>query len=728
MVISTSLKIFFAQHKFTIWFVGFCLFMLIIGIINLNGLRRANESTRAMFGDVIQDLALIGELQNKMQEVRRQALYSLTTIDPNLQIEYVEESRASDVAVLRLIENYSRSRIGKGKNTEIPEMLGQDWSSYLATRNETISLILEGRAKEAIALDLKDGVPQFNRIHDDLQLIKEQYQQQSAKQISEEATASRSSYFKMIGLCLVTLILTGWAMFAVQKRLINAVRKKAEQAEEARIFSEAIISSAGEGIFVCDRELRYQVWNRVMTEFNGITAEEVIGKNAYDLFPFLREQGVEVYHQRALGGERVTSPDFQGLLPNGTLAWRSATYAPHYNAKGEIIGLIGIIRDITEIYQKTEQLSEATAFARTIIDNAGEGVVVYDRDLNYIVWNQAMERFTGIPAADVLGKNAPTIFPWIISEGIDQQLEMALSGETVFSPDLYVELPGGGQWRSSVYSPQRNSKNEIIGIIGLISDVTQRKNDEQELHANAVRLEQSNRELQDFAFVASHDLQEPLRKIQAFGDRLKNKYGVVLDETGLDYLARMQNAAARMQVLINDLLSFSRITSKAKPFERVDLQEIAQAVVSDLEIRIEQTGAKVDIDPLPIIDADPTQMRQLIQNLLSNALKFQQADVKPHIKITAERVKSDASFCEITVADNGIGFEEKYLDRIFTLFQRLHGRSEYEGTGVGLAVCRKIVERHGGQITAHSAPQQGAKFIISLPSQHWKEPLTASAP
>lgn len=728
MVISNSLKDFYSHHKFTIWFVTFCFVMLVVGTINMNSLRRTNESTRAMFGVVINDLALIGELQNRMQEVRRQALYSLTTVDPNLQIEYAEESRTSDVTVLKLIENYKRSNVDNVKNKELSEKIASDWKAYLTTRNETISLILEGRTKEAVALDLKEGVPQFNRIHEDLQQIKEHYKEQSAKQISEEAATSNASYLEMMVLRFLTLILTAWAMFSVQKRLLDKVQKKAEQAEEARIFSEAIISSAGEGIFVCDRELRYRVWNRVMTEFNGIAAEEVIGKNAYDLFPFLKEQGVEAYHQRALSGERVTSPDFQGLLPNGTLAWRSATYSPHYNAKGEVIGLIGMVRDISEIYQKSEQLSEATAFTQTIIENAGEGVVVYDRNLNHVVWNQAMERFTGIPAADVLGKNAPMLFPWMISEGIDQQLEMALSGETVFSPDLYIELSGGGQWRSSVYSPQRNSKNEIVGVIGLISDVTQRKNDEQELQANAVRLEQSNRELQDFAFVASHDLQEPLRKIQAFGDRLKTKYGAALDETGLDYLARMQNAAARMQVLINDLLSFSRITSKAKPFEQVDLQEVAKAVVSDLEIRIEQTGAQVEIDPLPIIDADPTQMRQLIQNLLSNALKFQQADVKPHIKITAERVNSDASFCEITVADNGIGFEEKYLDRIFTLFQRLHGRSEYEGTGVGLAVCRKIVERHGGQITAHSAPQQGAKFIISLPSQQWKEALSASAP
>jgi light-regulated signal transduction histidine kinase (bacteriophytochrome) len=231
-----------------------------------------------------------------------------------------------------------------------------------------------------------------------------------------------------------------------------------------------------------------------------------------------------------------------------------------------------------------------------------------------------------------------------------------------------------------------------------------------------VELERSNRELQDFAFVASHDLQEPLRKIQAFGDRLKSKHGAALGPEGIDYLSRMQAAAHRMHVLINDLLTFSRVTSKAQPFVPTDLGRVAREVLTDLEVRIQQTGGRVETGDLPTIDADPLQMRQLLQNLVGNALKFHRPDEPPVVRVTAA-VEGDGGHpqARLVVADNGIGFDMKYVDRIFTPFQRLHGRTEYEGTGMGLAVCRRIVERHGGTLTAESAPGQGTRFTAVLP-------------
>jgi signal transduction histidine kinase len=234
-----------------------------------------------------------------------------------------------------------------------------------------------------------------------------------------------------------------------------------------------------------------------------------------------------------------------------------------------------------------------------------------------------------------------------------------------------------------------------------------------ELQRKHVELERSNRELQDFASVASHDLQEPLRKVRAFGDRLSAKYGPELTDQGRDYLARMQDAAARMQTLINDLLTFSRVTTRAQPFVSVDLNGVVSQVVSDLEVRIQQAGATVSVEPLPTIDGDQLQLRQLFQNLLANGVKFQRPGVPPVVRVYAEDV--DDETVRLCVQDNGIGFDEKYLDRIFTIFQRLHGRVDYEGTGVGLAVCRKIVERHGGTITARSAPGEGATFSVTLP-------------
>jgi len=245
-----------------------------------------------------------------------------------------------------------------------------------------------------------------------------------------------------------------------------------------------------------------------------------------------------------------------------------------------------------------------------------------------------------------------------------------------------------------------------------------RKRAEEELARHTQELARSNAELEQFAYVTSHDLQEPLRKIQAFGDRLKAGYDEALDERGHDYLERMQNAAGRMQTLINDLLKFSRVTTKAQPLVQVNLAEVVREVVDSLEAHIERTGGRVEVDDMPTIDADPTQMRQLLQNLISNGLKFHKEEEPPVVRVHGKLIDNR---CQITVEDNGIGFDEKYLDRIFTIFQRLHGRLEYEGTGVGLAICRKIVERHGGSITAKSTPGQGAKFIVTLPVKQLKE-------
>ncbi len=243
-----------------------------------------------------------------------------------------------------------------------------------------------------------------------------------------------------------------------------------------------------------------------------------------------------------------------------------------------------------------------------------------------------------------------------------------------------------------------------------------------ELKSYAARLERSNKELQDFASVASHDLQEPLRKIQAFGDRLQSKCGAALDDQGRDYLERIRNAAKRMQVLINDLLTFSRVTTKAQPFVPTDLGATTREVVNDLEARIEEVQGRVELGDLPLVEADPLQMRQLMQNLIGNALKYHRRDVPPVVKVYSQPVADRArDQCQILIDDNGIGFEEIYAERIFTIFQRLHGRSEYEGTGVGLAVCRKIVERHGGSITARSTPGAGSSFIVTLPTRHAKE-------
>jgi len=252
----------------------------------------------------------------------------------------------------------------------------------------------------------------------------------------------------------------------------------------------------------------------------------------------------------------------------------------------------------------------------------------------------------------------------------------------------------------------------------------ERDRNEAELADYAHDLEITNQELRDFTNIASHDLQEPLRKIQTFGELLQERSIQNLDPRGVDYIRRMQAAAQRMQILIDELLAYSRVTTKARPFIHVDLNRVVNQVLSDLDWQIEQKQADIQVQELPFIEADPVQITQLMQNLISNALKFHKPNYPPIIRIYGQLIpdaQNVDNHLELIVEDEGIGFNEKYCDRIFQPFQRLHGRKEYEGVGMGLAICRKIVDRHGGHITAVSKEGQGARFIIRLPEMQPNE-------
>jgi signal transduction histidine kinase len=281
------------------------------------------------------------------------------------------------------------------------------------------------------------------------------------------------------------------------------------------------------------------------------------------------------------------------------------------------------------------------------------------------------------------------------------------------------ELIGNLETRVEERTSELSAANSTLS-----REILERERAELELEKYAARLERSNNALQEFAYVASHDLQEPLRKIRSFGNRLQTKYQEQIDERGQDYLDRMQSAAGRMQELIESLLTYSRVTSRTTAFEDVDLNGVAEGVISDLEVRLRETGGIVTVGDLPTIDADPVQMRQLLQNLLANSLKFAEPGRVP--KVTVSAARNDGSnghgpIWHITVSDNGIGFEQKYAERIFGVFQRLHGRGEYTGTGIGLAACAKIVDRHGGSIVATGRPGEGASFLVKLPSRQTNE-------
>ncbi len=368
----------------------------------------------------------------------------------------------------------------------------------------------------------------------------------------------------------------------------------------------------------------------------------------------------------------------------------------------------------------------------SVVETVSDAVVMINEESTILFANHALEDIFGYTQTEIIGQKITILMPeHLRTPHIDALKSYIATGVKKYS---WKGIGFPGLHKSGKEIPLEISFGEFLKegrhiFTGIVRDVTERKQSEEKLQRYTEELERSNRELQDFAYISSHDLQEPLRKVIAFGDRLKMKYSETLGEDGLDYLERMNNATGRMQTLINDLLTYSRVTTKAKPFNPVNLKDVISQIVVDLENRITQTGGRVDIGDLPVIDADKTQMFQLFQNLISNALKFHKTGEAPVVTVKSRLIPSPqpspqrgegegkGRFYEITVEDNGIGFDEKHLERIFKPFERLHGRKEYEGTGMGLPICRKIVSRHGGRITAKSSPDKGSAFIVTLPER-----------
>lgn len=392
-------------------------------------------------------------------------------------------------------------------------------------------------------------------------------------------------------------------------------------------------------------------------------------------------------------------------------------------------GIVGTRTDITELKQREAQILNVTNELRrknmlfdSALNNMIQGLCMFDADQTLIVTNRRYLEMYGF-SADVVkpGIKLHEIMEYSVSLGnySKEDAEKAKAAR----PDhaklrqraILKQFLRDGRVIAVMHEPMPTG-----GSIATYQDITELERHELELQKYTKKLEASNRELQDFAYVASHDLQEPLRKIETFGERLVTKYADEMPEGAQKFIERMDNAIGRMRQLINDLLAYSRVTTKAKPFAEIELQEIVDGVLSDLQVRIEETSARIDCDTLPRIMADGTQMRQLFQNVIANALKFQPEGRTPHVRIsfqiiTGNFMQGTPDRCDIRIADNGIGFDNKYKTQIFTIFQRLHGRNEFEGTGIGLATCRKIVERHNGTIDADGVPGEGATFIINLP-------------
>ena len=522
-----------------------------------------------------------------------------------------------------------------------------------------------------------------------------------------------------------------------------------KQAEETlareRSLLRTLIDNLPDAIYAKDTACRKTLVNPAdLKNLHCKTEAEALGKNDFDLFPKDIAEKFWADDQKVIQGQTVIDREEYFLSNEGEKRWLLTSKLPLRDQNGKIVGLVGIGRDITGRKKAEEALVRERLLLRTLIDNLPDYIYAKNTEGRFVLNNLAHARNLGAKSPEEMkGKSDFDYFPRdLAAQFFADEQNIIKTGKSVINQEQYKVSPGdeSGQKRWSVSSKVlwRDNNGHVLGTVGVTHDIHDMKvsqealrSSEEKLREFSAQLERSNRELQDFAYVASHDLQEPLRKIMVFGERLKEKCGEKLDPEAGDCLERMQKAASRMQNLINELLTFSRVTTKAKPFEPVDLAKVADDVVSDLEGRIELVNGRVEVGSLPVIEAEALQMRQLFQNLIGNALKFRRPEVPPVVKVAAQIISGrrpqagtdapEEKLCRLTVSDNGIGFDEKYLDRIFNVFQRLHSRNEYEGTGMGLAIARKIAVFHQGDITAKSKPGSGATFIVTLPVTHPKE-------
>lgn len=371
--------------------------------------------------------------------------------------------------------------------------------------------------------------------------------------------------------------------------------------------------------------------------------------------------------------------------------------------------------DITERKQAERALRASEERFRQLADAMPQLVWTARPDGTVDYYNQRHQEYGGIARKpDGNWQWAPVLHPDDRQPTVDAWLRSVAAGE-IYQMEHRVQMADGSfRWHLSRGVPAMDGHGRIAQWFGTATDIHAQKLAEDNLRLYAEKLERSNRDLQEFAFIASHDLQEPLRKIMAFGDILLQS-SPDLGQRERGYVERMRKAAERMRNMVAGLLQLSRVTTQGQPFVQVDLTQVVAEVLSDLDHQIRRTGGRVEVCELPVVEGDPLQLHQLLQNLIGNALKFHQSGIPPFVKIFADRYSASV---HINVADNGIGFDQKEVERILQPFQRLVGRDEYEGTGMGLAICRRIVERHGGKICARSEPGQGATFIVTLPANY----------
>ena len=521
---------------------------------------------------------------------------------------------------------------------------------------------------------------------------------------------------------------------AHEAELQKSVAERTAALQQQKVFTGSILDASFNGIYslkaVRDAsgaivDFTYLFVNNNIARTLGLETDEVIGASMLELIPENRTNGFFDLFCRVLQtGETVHDMTF--FEARNLKSWYDYVLVP---IDGDIV--VVTLQDITDIKNTALQMEQQRNLLDNILRCSSNGISVTEMirdeqgqvcDARTLMANDAAVKYTALPRDVYLSKTAVEIDPNILQSAYGQTCLRTLeTGEPSFI-QYYLEMTG--RWLELTVS-----KMDDDHLIHIFTDVTPIKEAQLQLERSVEDLKRSNASLEEFAYAASHDMKEPIRKIHFFSDRLKGELKEKLTDTQLRLFERMEEAARRMGLLIEDLLAYSRATRGNTDIEDVDLNQKVRVVLSDLELEVQQKGARVTIDdPLPVVKANRRQLQQLFQNLLSNALKYNKPGEMPEIHITARKVKgSDAKadlpadagqklYHLIEIRDNGIGFEQKDAERIFSIFTRLHGNAEYRGTGVGLSIGRKVAESHNGYLWAESAPGDGATFKVLLPA------------
>jgi len=507
-----------------------------------------------------------------------------------------------------------------------------------------------------------------------------------------------------------------------------------ERFEHPRQLLAGLMESALEGVMVLEAvrederivDFAWQWANAPAAEAFGHSAEELAGRRLLVEAPALEAEGFFDDCARVTDG----AAPVRRRLEAEPLGGDGARVSVARMEGGAVVVTLDARADEAGTLRA---LRESKARFRAVTENISDLVSLHDPDGTCVFATPSSRSVLGYPPRALEGGGPLALVHPDDAERIETALERTRRGERVTVQVRLRHADGSYRHVEAACRPIpgdcADNRSERPGrFLTSTRDVTERVEAEQQIERTNATLRLRNRELKDFAHIASHDLQEPLRKVRAFAGLMREDYDEAVDETGRYYLDRMQDGAERMGRLVSDLLRLSRVTTRDTPFEQVALSDVAADVHADLEMRIADTGGRVEIGALPEVEADPTQMHRLLQNLVGNALKFHREGVPPVVRVHGER--RDVAGCEaddfapgvtevvrLVVEDNGVGFEKKFLDRIFTPLQRLHARDEYAGTGIGLAVCRRITERHRGRIRAESTPGAGSCFTIFLPAE-----------